>query len=68
MIQRKIPVDALGSLRNIGTHAIVSPKCGKRQGYARYQIRVQGLEFETGSKFLPWQLTGFLIHQKHQAC
>jgi hypothetical protein len=30
----------------------VSPKCGKRLGYARYQIEVQGLEFEVGNKFL----------------
>jgi hypothetical protein len=46
----------------------VSPKCGKRLGYARYRIRVRGLEFEVGSKFLFRQLTGFLIRQKHQAC
>jgi hypothetical protein len=53
----KIPVDALGSLRNTGIHAFVSPKCGKNLG----QIRVRGLEFEVGSKYLPMQLTGFLI-------
>jgi hypothetical protein len=39
----------------------LSPKCGKRLGYARYQIQVWGLEFEVGSKFLLRQLTGFLI-------
>jgi hypothetical protein len=30
----------------------VSPKCGKRLGYARYRIQVQGLEFEVGKKIL----------------
>jgi hypothetical protein len=30
----------------------VSPKCGKRLGYTRYQIQVQGLEFEVGNKCL----------------
>jgi hypothetical protein len=28
-------VDALGTLRNTGIHVFVSPKCGKRLGYAR---------------------------------
>jgi hypothetical protein len=65
---KKIPVDAVGTLRNTRTHAFVSPKCGKRLGYARYQIRVQGLEFEVGIKFLLRQLTSFLIRQKHLAC
>jgi hypothetical protein len=65
---RKILVDALGTLRNTGIHASVSPKCGKNLGYTRYRIRVQRLEFEVGSKYLPRQLTGFLIHQKHEAC
>jgi hypothetical protein len=46
----------------------VSPKCGKRLGYAIYRIRVRGLEFEVGSKFLLMQLTGSLIRQKYQAC
>jgi hypothetical protein len=64
----KIPVDALGTLRNTGLHASVSPKCGKRLGYARYQIRVRALELEVSSKFLPRQLTSFLIRQKHQTC
>jgi hypothetical protein len=36
----------------------VSPKCGKRLGYARYRIQVRGLEFKVGSKFLLMQLTG----------
>jgi hypothetical protein len=49
---KKIPVDALDTLRNTRTHAFVSPKCGKRLGYVRYQIRVRGLEFEVGNKFL----------------
>jgi hypothetical protein len=60
MIRRKIPVDALGTLRNNGIHVFVSPKYSKRLGYARYQIRVRGLEFEVGSKFLLRQLAGFL--------
>jgi hypothetical protein len=64
---KKIPVDALGTLRNIGIHAFVSPKCGKKLGYARYRIQVRGLQFEVGNKYLPRQLTGFLIYQKHQA-
>jgi hypothetical protein len=46
MMQRKIPVDALGTLRNTGIHAFVSPKCGKRLGYARYRIQVRGLELK----------------------
>jgi hypothetical protein len=58
---KKILVDALGILRNTGIHAFVSLKCGKRLGYARYRIRVRGLEFEVGNKFLLKQLTGFLI-------
>jgi hypothetical protein len=65
---KKIPVDTPGTLRNIGIHVFVSPNCGKKLGYARYRIRVRGLEFEVGSKYLPRQLTGFLIRQKHQAC
>jgi hypothetical protein len=35
---KKIPVDALGTLRNTGTHVFVSPKCDKRLGYAKYRI------------------------------
>jgi hypothetical protein len=46
---------------------LLNPKCGKRLGYATYQIRVWGLEFEVGSKFLLMQLAGFLIYLK-QAC
>jgi hypothetical protein len=64
---KKIPLDALGTLINTGTHTFLRPKCGKRLGYARYQIRLQGLEFEVGIKFLIKQLTSFLIRQKHQA-
>jgi hypothetical protein len=62
---KKIPMDALGTLRNTRIHASVSLKCGKRLGYDRYQIRVRGLELEVGSKFLPRQLTSFLICQEH---
>jgi hypothetical protein len=36
---KKISVDALGTLRNTGIHAFVSPKRGKKLGYARYRIR-----------------------------
>jgi hypothetical protein len=35
---KKIPVDALGTLRNTRIHTFVRPKCGKRLGYARYRI------------------------------
>jgi hypothetical protein len=42
---KKIPMDALGTLRNTRIHAFVSPQGGKRVGYARYRIRVRGLEF-----------------------
>jgi hypothetical protein len=52
---------------NYWNPVFVSPKCGKRPGYARYQIRVQGLEFEVGNKCLLRQLTGLLIHQRRQA-
>jgi hypothetical protein len=45
----------------------VSPKCGKRLGYARYRIEVQGLEFEVGNKCLLRQLNGLLICQRCQA-
>jgi hypothetical protein len=65
---KKILLNALGTLINTGIHAFISLKCGKKLGYARYQIRVLGLEFEVGSKYLPRQLTGFLICQKYQAC
>jgi hypothetical protein len=68
MIRRKILVDALGTLRNTGIHVFVSPKCGKILGYARYRIRVRGLEFEVGRKFLLRQLASFMICQKHQDC
>jgi hypothetical protein len=47
-------------------YVFISPKCGKRLGYARYQIQVQGLEFEVGNKFLLRQLTGLLIRPKCQ--
>jgi hypothetical protein len=65
---KKIPVDELGTLRNTGIHAFVSPKYGKKLGYARYRIRVRGHEFKLGSKYLPRQLTGFLIRLKLQVC
>jgi hypothetical protein len=46
----------------------VSPKCGKRLGYARYGIQLWGLEFEVGNKFLLRQLTALLIREKCQTC
>jgi hypothetical protein len=33
---KKIPMDALGILRNTWMHAFVCPKCGKKLGYAMY--------------------------------
>jgi hypothetical protein len=48
-------------------HVFVSSKCGKRLGYARYQIQARGLEFEVGDKLLLRQLTGLPILQKRQA-
>jgi hypothetical protein len=66
MIRRKIPVDALDTLRYTEIHVFVSPKYGKILGYARYRIRVQGLEFEVGGKLYLRQLAGFLIRQKHR--
>jgi hypothetical protein len=41
-----------GYPENYWNPVFVSPKCGKRLGYARYQIQVQGLEFEVGNKCL----------------
>jgi hypothetical protein len=38
---KKIPVDALGTLRNTGIHIFVSPKCGKNWV-------APGTEFESG--------------------
>jgi hypothetical protein len=37
---KKIPVDALGTLRNTGIHTLISPKCGTKLDYTRYRIRV----------------------------
>jgi hypothetical protein len=52
-------VDALGTLRNTKIHDFISPKCGKRLGYARYRIQVRGLEFEIGSKFFAQAINWF---------
>jgi hypothetical protein len=35
---RKIPVDALGTLRNTGIYALISPKCGTSWIKTRYRI------------------------------
>jgi hypothetical protein len=64
---KKNPGGRTGYPKNYWNPVFVSPKCGKRLGYARYQIRVQGLEFEVGNKYLLRQLTGLLIRQRHQA-
>jgi hypothetical protein len=68
MIVKNHEGKTLGSVLHGLVYAHVSPKCGKRLGYARCRIQVRGLEFEVGSKFLLRQLTGLLIRQKHQAC
>jgi hypothetical protein len=68
VVVAKIPMDALGTLKNTGIHVFVSPKRGKRLGYAGYQIHFRGLDFEVCGKFLLRQLAGFLIRQKRQAC
>jgi hypothetical protein len=65
---KKNPGGRTGYPKKYWNPVFVSPKCGKRLGYTRYRIQVQGLEFEVGSKFLLRQLTGFLIRQEHQAC
>jgi hypothetical protein len=65
---KKNPGGRTGYPKNYRNLVFVSPKCGKRLGYARYRIQVQGLEFEVGSKCLLRQLTGLLIRQKCQAC
>jgi hypothetical protein len=58
----------LGGLTGYPKHywnpVFVSPKYSKRLGYTRYQIQVQGLEFEVGNKCLLRQLTGLLIRQR----
>jgi hypothetical protein len=64
---KKNPGRCTGYLENYWNLVFVSPKCGKRLGYARYQIRVQGLEFEVGNKYLLTQLTSLLIRQRRQA-
>jgi hypothetical protein len=62
---KKNPGGRTGYPKNYWNPVFVSPKGGKRLGYARYQIQVQGLEFEVGNKYLLRQLTGLLIHQRH---
>jgi hypothetical protein len=61
---KKNPGGRTGYPENYWNLVFVSPKCGKRLGNARYQIRVQGLEFEVGNKCLLRQLTGLLICQR----
>jgi hypothetical protein len=65
---KKNPGARTGYLENYWNPIFVSPKCGKRLGYARYRIHVQGLEFEVGNKCLPRQFAGLLIRQRCQAC
>jgi hypothetical protein len=50
---KKNPDGHTGYPKNYWNLVFVSPKCGKRLGYARYQIQVLGLEFEVGNKCLP---------------
>jgi hypothetical protein len=63
---KKNPGGRTGYPENYWNPVFVSPKCGKTLGYTRYQIQVQGLEFEVGNKCLLRQLTGLLIRQKCQ--
>jgi hypothetical protein len=65
---KKNPSGRTGYPKKYWNPVFVSPKCGKRLGYARYRIQVQGLEFEVGSMFLFRQLTGFSICQNYQTC
>jgi hypothetical protein len=58
---KKNPDGRTGYPENYWNPVFISPKCGKRLGYTRYQIRVQGLKFEVGNKYLFRQLTGILI-------
>jgi hypothetical protein len=58
---KKNPGVRTGYPENYWNPFFVSPKCGKRLGYARYQFQVQGLEFEVGNKYMLGQLTGLLI-------
>jgi hypothetical protein len=65
---KKNPGGRTGYPKNYWNPVFVSLKCGKRLGYARYQIQVQGLESEVDSECLLRQLTGLLIRQRCQAC
>jgi hypothetical protein len=49
---KKNPGGRTGYPKNYWNLVFISPKCGKKLGYARYQIQVQGLEFEVGNKYL----------------
>jgi hypothetical protein len=49
---KKNPGGCTGYPEKYWNPIFVSPKCGKRLGYAMYRIQVQGLEFEVGGKFL----------------
>jgi hypothetical protein len=46
---KKNPGGRTGYPKNYCNPIFVSPKCGKKLGYARYQIQVQGIEFEVGN-------------------
>jgi hypothetical protein len=43
---KKNPGGRTGYPKNYWNPVFISPKCGKRLGYSRYWIQVQGLEFE----------------------
>jgi hypothetical protein len=64
---KKNPGGRTGYPENYWNSVFVCPKCGKRLGYARYQIRVQGLEFKIGNKYLLMKLTCILIRHRCQA-
>jgi hypothetical protein len=65
---KKNPGGRTGNPEKYWHPIFISPKCGKRLGYARYRIQARGLEFEVGDKLLLRQLTGLPIRQKCQAC
>jgi hypothetical protein len=65
---KKNPSGRTGYPKNYWNPFLVCPKSNKRFVLTRYQTQVQGLESEVGSKFLLWQLTGFMIRQRCQAC
>jgi hypothetical protein len=66
-MQRKILVDALGTLKILESFLCKS-KMRQKIGLHQVPIQVKGLEFEVGNKCLLRQLTGLLIRQRCEAC